>query len=297
MPGSRTPRTVAIAAALLALAAPAAWAQSGASADPAARGLPVVKCSPETNSCDDAAERKFTMPVLGPGGRNTVLSPSLRSTEVALDSAEYRVLIPGCTPIGDGVFTCESANQYQHCRTLMYSSMVHSCRAPDPFAAGFDAAREAAPGEYRVAIESSARVKVTRSFRGFGETRGEARVELNIDPPQEADSGSCLQRDRLLYSLTGPEGGLAEIDDSGACEEPIEFRFKPHEDDVVRAYDICEAFSAWGSEIDDSIDILAAGLFHVRSADPEFVARNESGVAIIALHVSLTAPLSIDCSE
>jgi hypothetical protein len=45
------------------------------------------------------------------------------------------------------------------------------------------------------------------------------------------------------------------------------------------------------------MEILAAGLFHFRSADPEFVSQHASGVAIVAPYVYVHAPLRVDCAE
>jgi hypothetical protein len=283
-----------MAAVLLAVVAPPLAAQS-----PAARGpgeLAVVRCDPQTNTCAEDT-RMFTMPLLGPSGQATVLSANLRSTELSLDAADYRFLIPGCTQAETGVYVCDSAHQYQHCRTLMFSSMVHSCRAPNPLDAGFAQARAAAPADYTLAVKSNARVKVTRGQRGFGQSRGSADVVLELAVPLEAAGGSCLQRDRFLFYPTGPEGGASEIDATAGCETPLEFRFTPHEDDIVRAHDVCENLAAWGEKIEDTVAIVAAGLFHIRSTDPDFRTRHGADTAIIAPWVNVTAPLEIDCAE
>ena len=260
--------------------------------------LPVVKCSPDAGACTpQAAAPAVALPDMGPEGRATVLSPNLRSTELALEPAEYDVLIPGCAPDEPGVFTCDSVHQFQHCRTLMYSSFVHSCRAPNPLEDGLADARPAAAGEFALEIDSNARVRVSQGYRGFGQARGDADVSLHMRPPVDASGAACLQRDQFLFYPTGPKGGVSRIDSSGACDEPMKFSFEPHEDDIVRAYDACENFAAWGSKIDGSITVIAAGLFHLRSSEPAFVARHSSGVAVVAPYVAVTAPLSIDCAD
>ncbi len=270
-------------------------AQSADGSD-AAEALPVVKCDAAANSCDSEAPG-YALPQLGAAGRATVLRPNLRSTAVALESADSGVMIPGCEPSAPGIFLCQSLYEYQHCRTLMFSSMVHSCRAGNPFAGDFAEPRAAAPGEYELTVDSNARVRVTHGERGFGRMRGDADVVLRLDPPRDLEGAWCLQRNRMLFAPTGPDGGVAEVEDATDCALPIEFSFQPHEDDVLRAFDTCETFAAWGEEIEDSMDIVAAGLFHMRSASPEFMARYGSSTAIIAPYVSVEAPLTIDCRD
>lgn len=237
----------------------------------------------------------FTMPVLGPAGRATVLSPNRRTTESELDTGEYRVLIPGCSEQSTGEFECDSVLEYQHCRTLMISRMVYSCRAGLALQEAFAEPRAAAPDDYEIEIDSNAKVRVTLGVRGFGQIRGQAKVLLKIEPPIPGESAWCLQRDRYVFYPTGPMGGMSEIGESTDCGEPIAFSFEAHQDDLIRAYDLCDTFAAWDSEIEDSIEILAAGLFQIRSANPEFVASHPSGGAVIAPIVVVEAPLTIEC--
>lgn len=237
----------------------------------------------------------FTMPVLGAAGRATVLSPNLRSTEIPLDSAEYRVLIPGCTQSDPGVFVCESELEYQHCRTLMISRMIHSCRADLSLDRSIAEQRTAAADDYELEVKSKATVRVTLGDRGFGQIRGDAEVELLIEPPTNDEAAWCLQRDQLVFYPTGPMGGMSEFGEATECDEPIELSFEPHKDDLLRAYDLCDAFAAWDSEIEDRIDILVGGLFQIRSASPDFISSYPTGGAVIAPFVSVEAPLTIDC--
>jgi len=294
----QTLRAFAIAASA-ALLAPALLAQSTAGAQENPR-LSVTRCDAAANTCgsgapDGAEARNVPMPVLGPTGRATVLSPSRRTTEAALDTAEYRLLIPGCVPEAAGVFVCESVLEYEHCRTLMVGRMIPGCRIEIAFRSGFAEARPARPGEYEMAVKSNAKVRVTRGVRGFGEIRGDADVSLRMAAPTELPGAWCLERARYLYHSTGPKGGVSAIDDAAPCDEPIEFSFEPHADDLLRAYDLCESFAVWGDELADSIEILAAGLYHFRSASPEFMADHPAGSAIVAPYVSVKAPLTIDC--
>jgi hypothetical protein len=205
--------------------------------------------------------------------------------------------MPGCVQRETGIFVCEAELEYQHCRTLMISRMVHSCRADFAFDGGFVEPRAATRDGYELAVDSDAEVRVTRGDRGFGQIKGEAEVELAMRIPTDGDGAWCLQRDRYVYFPTGPKGGMSEIGEPADCDEPIEFSFEPHEDDLFRAYDLCDAFVAWGMELDDSIDVLAAGLFEIRSASPAFAAAHGADRAVIAPYIEIEAPLTIDCRE
>lgn len=250
-----------------------------------------------TITCGREAET-FAAPVLGAAATNaTVLSPNLRTTQTVLEAAEYRVLIPGCSQQDPGVFVCDSVLEFQHCRTLMISRMIDWCEADFAFEGNFAEPRVASPENYELSVDSDARVRVTRGDRGWGQIRGEAEIELSIRPPIDNDGAWCLQRDRYVYYPTGPMGGMSDIGESGECEEPIEFSFEAHEDDLVRAYDLCESFAAWGLEIQDEIEVIVAGLFQIRSASPSFAQAHGGGRAVIAPYVNVEAPLKIECRE
>ena len=266
----------------------------GQTADDAG-SLPVMRCDPRTNSCAGGSVQS-TLPALGPAGRATVLSPSRRATEVGVEGRGDQVPVPGCDQLSPGVLLCNSIYEFQHCRTLMISSMVDSCRVEIAFARSEIEPRAAEAGSYLLAVESTARVRIDRESRGFGQARGRASVALSLDLPAEAQApGWCVERERYLYHATGPEGGEFEIGDADDCLEPIKFSFGAHADDMMRAWDLCETFAAWGEELGDSIEVLAAGIFDVRSATPEFVARYPTGAARIARYVEVEAPLAIDC--
>lgn len=249
-----------------------------------------ITCSRETETAP--------LPVLGAAATNvTVLSPNRRQTALSLEAAEYTVLIPGCSQQAPGVFVCDSELEYQHCRTLMISRIVHSCRADLAFGEGFAVPHPAPPESYELEVDSDAVVRVTLGDRGFGRIRGEVDVELAMGVPTGNESAWCLQRDQYVYFPTGPKGGLSEIGEPADCDEPIEFSFEAHQDDLFRAYDLCDTFVAWGMEIDDSIDVLVAGLFEMRSASPAFAAAHGANRAVIAPYVEIEAPLTIECRE
>jgi len=229
--------------------------------------------------------------------RSTVLAPNLRTTEVVYDSVEFGVLIPGCHQIEPGTFLCETVIEYQHCRTLMRSGRVLSCRAGLAFDGGFAMPVAAEPGHYRLEVDSSAGIRVDVGMRGTGKIRGDADVEVRFETPTVRYTSWCLQRDRYVYHTTGPSGGLADIDDTDDCDEPIAATFAPHEDDLLVAYDLCEAYGAWGREIEHSIDVIVAGLFQIGSASPQFRAEYGGGTTVIAPYLTVRAPLRIDCHE
>lgn len=285
--------TAALLAALAILAA--ATPARPQSADGDVDSLPVIRCDPRSNTCSRPTGLD-TLPAFGPSGEATVLSPSRRATEAGFERGEQRVSAPGCSTLTPGVELCNSIHEFQHCRTLMISSMVDSCRVEIAFARDDIEPRVAEAGTYSVEIESTARVRIERQSRGFATPRGRASVTLSLDLPAEADApGWCLQRERYLYFATGPDGGEFEIEETDDCFEPIKFSYGAHADDIIRAWELCETFAAWGEELQDSIEILAAGIFTVRNSSPDFVARYPGGSAMIARTVKVQAPLAIDC--
>lgn len=255
--------------------------------------LPVTRCDPARNSCLGAGAPEI---VLGAAGQNTVLTPGRQVTEVVLEGGAVQVSVPGCRQVGPGRMLCGMIQDYQHCRTLMISSMVDSCRIEVAFSSGAIEPQAAEPGSYDLAVESGARVRINRDERGFGQARGAASVELRFDLPAEAAPPAwCLQRSQYLYFATGPEGGLPEIEDAEPCDKPLTFSFRAHADDFMRAWELCETFAAWDEELEDSMEILAAAVFHIRSSAPDFGARYPGGAATIARYVTVTAPLTIEC--
>jgi hypothetical protein len=270
----------------------------GAASSADAQPLPVTRCDPAANSCSGAAPSGPATPALGGAGRVTLLSPSRRATEVALGTSSSRVPVPGCDAAAPGVLRCGTINEYQHCRTLMISAMVDSCRIEMPFVGLPVEARPASPGSYQLTVESDARVRIVRGERAFSQVRGKADALLQLELPAEARAPAwCVQRDRFQYSMTGSGAGVPDIGDSADCAEPIEIRFTANDDDALRAYDRCEIADAWGEELEDTIEIFVAGLFHIRSASPAFAARYPGGEAVVAEYVTVTAPFEIDCRD
>lgn len=253
------------------------------------------ECAPGGGTaCGDEA-RSFRIPAFGPHGRATVISPSRRGVEAQIVPLEYRVLIPGCHQREAGVFLCETVHEYQHCRTLMRAGKIFACRAGLAFDGAFAEPVAAGPDAYSLEIESNVELTVRYGDRGAGEARGQARFEVEFNVPALGEDAMCLQRDRYVYYPTGPKGGLAEIDDMSDCGEPIEGVIVPHEDDVLQAYETCNAFAAWGSELEQPIELMVAALFHLGSAHAAKGGAQAS--RIVASYVTVSAPMQVICAQ
>jgi hypothetical protein len=236
--------------------------------------------------------RSVRLPNLGAATRATVITPDRRSAARPVMPVEVQVLVPGCYQTEPGILLCGTVHDYQHCRTLFAAGRLLGCRAGVAFDGAFASPEPATPESYDLDVRSRAAVTVTRDERGAGRARGSARFELSLAVPDApAGAGTCLLRDRYVYYPTGPQGGLAEIDDADVCDAPIEGSFEPNEDDVLRAYDLCEARQAWGTTVDASIELLVAGLFHF-AAPP-----TEQFTPIVAPYVTITAPLTVSCKD
>ena len=139
---------------------------------------------------------------------------------------------------------------------------------------------------------------VSRGRRGEGRLRGDADFSVNFALPVDLALGeTCLQRDRYHYYPTGPQGGLSQIDETAECGQPVEGSIEPHEDDLLRAYDLCEGRSAWGSETDGSIELLVAGLYHLSARTPADGLGTPASTRIVAPYLTIRAPLSINCRD
>jgi hypothetical protein len=211
--------------------------------------LPVTRCDPATNTCAGADAPEI---VLGAAAENTLLTTGRQVTGVVLEGSAEQVSVPGCRQVALGQMLCGMIQDYQHCRTLLVSSMVDSCRIEVAFSSGAIEPQAAEPGSYELTVESGARVVIQQDERGFGQSRGSASVELIFALPVEAAPPAwCLQRSQYLYFATGPEAGLPDIKDAEPCDKPLTFSFRAHSDDMTRAWDLCETFAAWGEDLED----------------------------------------------
>ena len=179
----------------------------------------------------------------------------------------------------------------------MQSGRIFGCRAGLAFDGGSVQPEMAEPGQYELSVDSDAEVRVEQGARGQGRIRGEVRVEVAFQPPAKEQGVWCLQRDRYVYYPTGPKGGMSEIDDTDDCELPIEVTFAPHEDDLLQAYDLCTSFDAWGTELEQPIDLLVAAVFHIGSASPKFLQQHGSSTAMLARYLTVKAPMRIECRD
>lgn len=240
--------------------------------------------------------RTFRLPSLGSATRATVITPDRRGAAPAIAPVEVEVLVPGCYQTEPGILLCGTVHDYQHCRTLFAAAKVLGCRAGLAFDGDFAEPVAAEPGTYEVDLRSRASVTVTRGRRGEGRVRGDARFEVRFDArAYAADGERCLQRDRYLYHPNGPRGGLFEIDGTDECGEPIEGEFAPNDDDLLRAYDLCDGRRAWDDRIDGSIELLVAGLYYL--AGPDAGGPSAGASRVVAPYLTIRAPLRINCRE
>ena len=242
--------------------------------------------------------RTFRMPRLGGLERATLITPNRRGTEAAIEEIEYRVLIPGCHQREPGMFLCETVHEYQHCRTLLKAGRVFGCRAGLAFDGAFADPIAPSPDRYKLSVKSNAAVTVRQGQRGEGKVKGAASFDIRFDLPDINEHDWCLQRDRYIYHPTGPKGGLADIDDIQSCDEEISGSFEPHEDDIIQAYDLCQASVSWGTHVDQPIELMVAALFHIGSARPDFSTSPVDGSSkILAHYLTVQAPMRVECKH
>jgi hypothetical protein len=254
------------------------------------RGFRSITCSREGSS--------FRQPTLGSLARSTVITPNRRSVETSLDLVEYRLTVPGCHQSMPGVFLCESVPDYQHCRSLFRAGKVFGCRAGVAFASGFATPVAAKDGQFDLDLHSSAEATVRAQRRGKGKLRGAAEFTIDFTAPTPAAGEFCLQRDRYLYYPTGPMGGMAGIEATDVCDQPINASFEPNEDDLLQAYDACSMSGAWGESIAGEIEILVAGLYHMARLDEHGKIKSTSAPAKIeARYLTVHAPMAIHCER
>ncbi len=248
-------------------------------------------------TCDREAT-PFRTPTLGSLVRSTVISPSRRAVETAIAPVEFQLSLPGCSQREPGVFLCESVHDYQHCRTLLENGRVFGCRAGVAFASGFAKPVTVDRESLQLRVQSSAMATVRRERRGKGKLRGHAEFEVAFDTPRIAANRVCLQRDRYLYYPTGPMGGMSGIEATDECGEPIRGEFEPHQDDLLRAYDMCMSLGAWGKTIEQPIEILVAGLYHI--VDSDWAQNTKGAIAgadIVAPYTTISAPMQVNCQQ
>lgn len=233
---------------------------------------------------------------LGAAAYATVIAPNRSQAIAEVAPTEYRVAMPGCRQGEPGVFACGTDEAYRQCRALMQAGKIFGCRAEFPFADGSAEPIAAEPEDYSLELRSTAQVTVEAGRRGQGKIKGEAHFEISFAIPKLEESVWCLARERYVYHPTGPQGGVAEISDSQVCAAPISGSFAPNEDDLLQAYDLCESFAAWGSQLEQPIELLVAALYRVGSGSPEFRSRHGAS-AVLAPYTTIRAPMQITCRD
>ena len=253
-------------------------------------GFRTISCTREGSS--------FRGPRLGAMGRSTVIAPDRRTANMVVAPVQYQVALPGCSQREPGVFLCETIHDYQVCRSLHRAGQVYGCRAGVAFASGFAKPISVNVNQTEVTVDSNAVATVHLDRRGRGKLRGEVEFELLLPIPQVSQEKLCLQRDRYVYYPTGPMGGMSGIEQTDSCDEPLRGEFEPHEDDLLRAYDMCAAENAWGHTIEQPIEVLVAGLFHFVDADIAGTIKGATAVPdILAPYTTVTAPMRVKCER
>ncbi len=228
--------------------------------------------------------------------RSTVFSADGEQVVRAVTSPEAQQVSLDCSQLDPGVLLCQSAPGYQHCRTLLEAGQVLGCRAALGIDGPVAGLHEASAGNYELLLRAKASVTVNRRRSGEGRIRGETRYRVTFAIPERTDiAETCLQRDRYEYHQTGPNGGTSEIFEAADCDDPIEGRFSPHEDDLQYAYGLCEGHRAWGSRIEATTDLVVAGIFHFTeiTATADAAAASRS----VTPYLAIRAPLQVNCSE
>ena len=242
-------------------------------------------------------EREFNVPRMGGSTRGTVFTPDRRQAAPAVTRTEIQLVVPGCSQFEPGVLVCHSVPEYQHCRTLLQDGFVLGCRAQLALDGAIADLREATLESYDLSLRARASVTVEQGSRGDGRIRGETRYRVAFAIPEHADAvENCLQRDRYEYHRTGPDGGTSEIYEADRCDEPVEGSFSPHQDDLLRAYDLCEGRRAWGSRLETTSDLIVAGIFHFSAATASSSAAGAASRSV-APYLAIEAPLQIICRD
>jgi hypothetical protein len=228
--------------------------------------------------------------------RSTVFTSDRQRVMSAVTSPEAQQVVLGCSQLEPGVLLCESAPGYQHCRTLLEAGQVLGCRAALGMDGPVAGLYEATSGSYELSLRAKASVTVDRRRPGEGRIRGETRYRVTFAIPERAGiAETCLQRDRYEYHQTGPNGGSSVIYEADDCDEPLEGRFSPHEDDLRYAYGLCEGHRAWGTRIEATTDLVVAGIFHFTELTAS--AGGAAASRSVTPYLAIRAPLRVNCTE
>ena len=243
-------------------------------------------------------ERVFRVPTMGGNTRGTVFTPDRSQAAPTVTRTEIQIVVPGCSQFEPGVLLCHSVPEYQHCRSLLQEGYVLGCRAKLGLDGAIADLREATADSYELSLRARASVTINQGSRGDGRVRGETRYNVTFAIPEHTEATeSCLQRDRYEYQQTGPSGGSSTIYESADCDEPIEGSFSPHEDEILRAYDLCESHRAWGTKIEAITDRVVAGIFHFSAVTASSASNDAATSRSVATYIAITAPLEVICRD
>jgi hypothetical protein len=243
-------------------------------------------------------ERVFRVPSLGGNTRGTVFTPDRRQAAPAVTRTEIQIVVPGCSQLEPGVLLCHSVPEYQYCRSLLQDGYALGCRAKLGLDGAIAELHEAPADSYELSLRARASVTINQGNRGDGRVRGETRYDVTFAIPEHTEATeSCLQRDRYEYHQTGPSGGSSNIYESADCDEPIEGSFSPHEDEILRAYDLCESRRAWGTKIEATTERIVAGIFHFSAVTASSVSDGAAASRSVATYLAIAAPLEVICRD
>jgi hypothetical protein len=243
-------------------------------------------------------ERVFRVPSLGGNTRGTVFTPDRSQAAPAVTRTEIQIVVPGCSQLEPGVLLCHSVPEYQYCRSLLQDGYILGCRARLGLDGAIADLHEATAGSYELSLRARASVTIDQGTRGDGRVRGETRYDVTFAIPEHTEATeSCLQRDRYEYHQTGPSGGSSKIYESADCDESIEGSFSPHEDEILRAYDLCESRRAWGTKIEGTTERIVAGIFHFSAVTASSASDGAAASRSAATYLAIAAPLEVICRD
>jgi hypothetical protein len=237
--------------------------------------------------------RSYDLPRMGGDLQGTVFTPDGRHTARAITPTEVVLTVPGCSQYEPSVLLCRSVPEYQYCRSLRDEGYVLGCRAALNLDAAVGKLIEAAEESYELSLRPRAAVTVRRGSRGDGRISGETRYKVLFEIPDHRANERCVRRTGYEYRQTGSNAGVSALFEGGSCGDPIEGRYPPEDDYLLRAYDACETRRAWGGKTEMTTDMIVAGIFHFAVTDQPATVTSLARTA--APYHAISAPLEINC--
>lgn len=220
----------------------------------------------------------------------------------------------------DDGFLCLDPGSYQICRTHLLTGAVGECQGD--FTPADMQVIKPASGQYTMGVQSDTAVTVFRGRRGEGQISGSATLTAQFAVPVPSPNplcnpaasaiapGDCAQacqyRDDVVIVPNGKEGGVVTIVGdpvSGkhfACDAPLLRTFSPNEDDLRRAYDLCDADNLWGKQTKTVLRIRAGARFTFKRPITELTdgawSVTDDGERIQPT-LTVQAPLGVRCAQ